>query len=118
MTKSAKNMGRLKFSEHKVFKKHHVLPPRIAHPFGTCRSRGNSFLLPEVGHTLFLHGMTGLLPPTFAGREPLMHSIAVNDVTIILGETGSGKTTRTSQYCIPLLGLVHVLAFRGSTVPS
>lgn len=28
------------------------------------------------------------------GRESLTRSIALNDVTIILGETGSGKTTR------------------------
>lgn len=31
-----------------------------------------------------------------------MRSIALNDVTIILGETGSGKTTRTSQHSLPL----------------
>jgi ATP-dependent RNA helicase DHX33 len=31
------------------------------------------------------------------GREALKRSIASNDVTIILGETGSGKTTRMSQ---------------------
>jgi HrpA-like RNA helicase len=32
------------------------------------------------------------------GRESLMRSIALNDVTIILGETGSGKTTRMSLF--------------------
>jgi ATP-dependent RNA helicase DHX33 len=31
-----------------------------------------------------------------------MRSIALNDVTIILGETGSGKTTRMSQRPLPL----------------
>jgi ATP-dependent RNA helicase DHX33 len=31
-----------------------------------------------------------------------MRSIALNDVTIILGETGSGKTTRMSQRSLPL----------------
>jgi HrpA-like RNA helicase len=31
-----------------------------------------------------------------AGKEALIHEIRENAVTIILGETGSGKTTRTS----------------------
>lgn len=30
-----------------------------------------------------------------AGREALIREIRENDVTILLGETGSGKTTRT-----------------------
>lgn len=34
------------------------------------------------------------LPFPLLGRESLMRSIYFNDVTIILGETGSGKTTR------------------------
>jgi HrpA-like RNA helicase len=37
------------------------------------------------------------LPFPLLGRESLVRSIALNDVTIILGETGSGKTTRLSQ---------------------
>jgi HrpA-like RNA helicase len=36
------------------------------------------------------------------GRESLVRSIALNDVTIILGETGSGKTTRVSPPPIPV----------------
>lgn len=36
------------------------------------------------------------LPP---GRESLIRSIASNNVTIVLGETGSGKTTRMFRYC-------------------
>lgn len=35
-------------------------------------------------------------PFPLLGRESLMRSITLNDVTIILGETGSGKTTRMS----------------------
>jgi HrpA-like RNA helicase len=37
-----------------------------------------------------------VLPFPLLGRESLVRSIALNDVTIILGETGSGKTTRMS----------------------
>jgi HrpA-like RNA helicase len=48
------------------------------------------------------------LPFPFLGRESLMRSIALNDVTIILGETGSGKTTRLSPSTLPIRNLVHV----------
>jgi HrpA-like RNA helicase len=47
------------------------------------------------------------LPPLL-GRESLMRSIALNDVTIILGETGSGKTTRLSTSALPVGNLAHV----------
>lgn len=48
------------------------------------------------------------LPLPFLGRESLMRSIALNDVTIILGETGSGKTTRLSPSALPIRNLAHV----------
>ncbi|KAI9456148.1 ATP-dependent RNA helicase Prh1 [Russula earlei] len=38
--------------------------------------------------------------PIAQGRESLMRSISLNDVTIILGETGSGKTTQLPQYLL------------------
>ncbi|KAI0304540.1 P-loop containing nucleoside triphosphate hydrolase protein [Multifurca ochricompacta] len=38
--------------------------------------------------------------PIARGRESLMRSIALHDVTIILGETGSGKTTQVPQYLL------------------
>ncbi|KAI0272910.1 P-loop containing nucleoside triphosphate hydrolase protein [Russula aff. rugulosa BPL654] len=38
--------------------------------------------------------------PIARGRESLVRSIALNDVTIILGETGSGKTTQLPQYLL------------------
>ncbi|KAI0259789.1 P-loop containing nucleoside triphosphate hydrolase protein [Gloeopeniophorella convolvens] len=38
--------------------------------------------------------------PIARGREALVRSIAANDVTIILGETGSGKTTQLPQYLL------------------
>lgn len=41
-------------------------------------------------------------PFSLLGRESLMRSIAFNDVTIILGETGSGKTTRMSSSPLPV----------------
>jgi HrpA-like RNA helicase len=42
------------------------------------------------------------LPFPLLGRESLVRSIALNDVTIILGETGSGKTTRMSPSPLPV----------------
>ena len=48
------------------------------------------------------------LPSPLLGRESLMRSIALNDVTIILGETGSGKTTRLSTSALPIGNLAHV----------
>jgi HrpA-like RNA helicase len=42
------------------------------------------------------------LPFPLLGRESLVRSIALNDVTIILGETGSGKTTRMSLSALPV----------------
>ena len=41
-------------------------------------------------------------PSPLLGRESLVRSIAFNDVTIILGETGSGKTTRMSSSPLPV----------------
>ncbi|CAM9109384.1 unnamed protein product [Ectocarpus fasciculatus] len=36
--------------------------------------------------------------PVFSVREELMHVVRENQVTIIVGETGSGKTTQLTQY--------------------
>ncbi|KAG6439774.1 hypothetical protein O3G_MSEX001067, partial [Manduca sexta] len=36
--------------------------------------------------------------PVFAVREELMQVIRENNVIIIVGETGSGKTTQLTQY--------------------
>lgn len=36
--------------------------------------------------------------PAFAVREGLMRAISENQVTIVIGETGSGKTTQLAQY--------------------
>lgn len=36
--------------------------------------------------------------PAFACREPLMRAIRENQVTIVIGETGSGKTTQLTQF--------------------
>lgn len=36
--------------------------------------------------------------PVFAVRTPLLHTILENQVTIVVGETGSGKTTQLTQY--------------------
>ena len=37
------------------------------------------------------------------GRDALIERLRMNDVTVLLGETGSGKTTREFQYIV----LVH-----------
>jgi HrpA-like RNA helicase len=59
------------------------------------------------------------LPFPLLGRESLMRSIALNDVTIILGETGSGKTTRMSPLPLPLGNLAHVFFVnRDPPIPS
>lgn len=36
--------------------------------------------------------------PAFAVRDDLMHTIRENQVTIVIGETGSGKTTQLAQF--------------------
>jgi HrpA-like RNA helicase len=51
------------------------------------------------------------LPFPLLGRESLVRSIALNDVTIILGETGSGKTTRLSPSALPVGNLAHDFFF-------
>lgn len=85
-------------------------------PIGTVkhseifRSRGISFPLREVGPSINLHNNDEAyhsLPIPLLGRESLVRSIALNDVTIILGETGSGKTTRTSQCPLSLGDSAH-----------
>jgi|SRR6266850_3360657 len=74
-------------------------PPELrVESSSTCKSRGRDFLLREVGLFTNIHRNDD--PHTSSlrllGRESLLRSIALNDVTIILGETGSGKTTRMS----------------------
>lgn len=39
----------------------------------------------------------------FIGRDALIQEIQANDVTVLLGETGSGKTTRE----LPFFFVVH-----------
>ncbi|KAF7315767.1 hypothetical protein MIND_00092700 [Mycena indigotica] len=38
--------------------------------------------------------------PIARGREALVHEISANEVTILIGETGSGKTTQVPQYLL------------------
>lgn len=38
--------------------------------------------------------------PVFAVRQSLMRVIRENSVVIVVGETGSGKTTQLSQYLL------------------
>ncbi|KAF9005452.1 P-loop containing nucleoside triphosphate hydrolase protein [Cyathus striatus] len=47
--------------------------------------------------------------PIAQGRDALMDEIRANDVTVLLGETGSGKTTQVPQYL-----LEHGLASAGT----
>jgi len=63
-----------------------------------CKSRGRGFPSREVGLSTKLYKNDEASTPVslFVGRESLLRNIALNDVTIILGETGSGKTTRMS----------------------
>ena len=57
--------------------------------------------------------------PVSERREDLMAAIAANQVTIIAGETGSGKTTQIPKMCLELglgenglightLSLIHI----------
>ena len=94
MAKNARNMPRVNRLE--PGKKHSRLLAGTVKPFVTYRSKGNSFPLREVGLLQICIVSTESLPFPLLGRESLMRSIALNDVTIILGETGSGKTTRMS----------------------
>lgn len=58
--------------------------------------------------------------PVFAVRQKMLSVIADNSVVIIVGETGSGKTTQLSQYLLEdgyglfklLLYLFLLIAFR------
>ena len=38
--------------------------------------------------------------PIFALKEPLMEAIASNQILVVIGETGSGKTTQMTQYLV------------------
>ena len=118
MAKNARNMPRV--NQMELGKKHPLLLTETVKPFVSYRSRGNSFPLREVGLSQILYGFDKasefLLFPLL-GRESLMRSIALNDVTIILGETGSGKTTRMSFLPFPLGNLAHIIN-RVSPIPS
>ncbi|KAF8272265.1 hypothetical protein EI94DRAFT_386235 [Lactarius quietus] len=55
--------------------------------------------------------------PIARGRESLIRSIASNNVTIVLGETGSGKTTRMFRILLSRQ-LVHIPVYRASSIPA
>lgn len=38
--------------------------------------------------------------PIFALKKALLEAIAANDILIVIGETGSGKTTQITQYMV------------------
>jgi DEAD/DEAH box helicase len=63
-------------------------------PRHCCRSNENSFPLQKV--RVFIHVRVLVFESFGVGRDALIQEIRNNDVTIILGETGSGKTTRAS----------------------
>ena len=61
-----------------------------------CKSIENNCLSPKV-RPFHLNVDLKTYSPFLSlrlGRESLVRSIALNNVTIVLGETGSGKTTR------------------------
>ena len=68
-------------TESKIFQ--HLQEQRMRLPI----ARGGSIHNPDESDAY-------ISPLCLLGRESLLRSIALNDVTIILGETGSGKTTR------------------------
>ncbi|KAI0051080.1 P-loop containing nucleoside triphosphate hydrolase protein [Auriscalpium vulgare] len=48
--------------------------------------------------------------PIAQGRDAIVRAVAANDVTIVLGETGSGKTTQIPQYLLEAGTLAGLLA--------
>jgi HrpA-like RNA helicase len=66
-----------------------------------CESIENNCLSPKV-RSFHLNVDLKTYSPFLSlrlGRESLIRSIALNNVTIVLGETGSGKTTRMFRRC-------------------
>jgi HrpA-like RNA helicase len=60
-----------------------------------------------------------VLPFPLLGRESLVRSISLNDVVIILGETGSGKTTRMSPSpSRQAIWLMFLFINRAPSIPS
>ena len=103
MAKNARNLPRTNLLKPRT--EHSRRPARTERPFDTYRNRENSFPLREVGLSTRLHSNDKVSNSLFfplLGRESLIRRIASNDVTIILGETGSGKTTRMSQCPLPV----------------
>ena len=53
------------------------------------------------------------LLPAFAVRNDLLTTIRDNQVTIVIGETGSGKTTQLTQFYMKMgLGLILIRTAR------
>ena len=110
MAKNARNLPRINRLEPRT--EHSRRPARTERPIDTYRSRETNSPLREVGLSTRLHSNDKAFNSLFfllLGRESLIRSIASNDVTIILGETGSGKTTRMSQCPLPLRFWLMVL---------
>ena len=58
----------------------------------SCRNNENSSPLQTVG--MLTHACVLPIEYFSVGRDALIQEIRHNDVTVLLGETGSGKTTR------------------------
>jgi ATP-dependent RNA helicase DHX33 len=64
-------------------------------PSGNLKRRNDT----KVRENLNIQRQRGELPIT-SGRDAIVEHIRENDVTVLLGETGSGKTTQVPQYIL------------------
>ncbi|KAG5718719.1 putative ATP-dependent RNA helicase prh1 [Termitomyces sp. T112] len=77
---------------------HHLKKQKLRHSFGS----GDNPSAPGPSHpkgTAHLQEQRNQLPIA-KGRDALIQEIRNNDVTVLLGETGSGKTTQVPQYIL------------------
>ena len=64
---------------------------------GGCGAQGCALVLPGADPSPLLH-CAASVPPAPHRREDLLRAVEEHQVIIIVGETGSGKTTQIPQY--------------------
>lgn len=90
--------------------------PGTSNPFNVAHLQEQRNQLPIAKGRWDLCNSNGSNVNTLLGRDALIQEIQNNDVTVLLGETGSGKTTRKCQFTRLLASWLTFFDLRGPAI--